>query len=57
MVNFIKIRDIWFFRGQKPPISVVYVWTVMPIFELGWAIPLKSHVWKFGLDWLKSEVC
>ena len=29
----------------------------MPIFELGWAIPVKSHVWKFDLDWFKSEVC
>ena len=28
----------------------------MPIFELGWAIPVKSHVRKFGLDQLKSEV-
>ena len=27
----------------------------MPIFELGCAIPVKSHVSKFGLDWLKSE--
>ena len=35
----------------------VYIWPVMPIFELGWAIPVKSHVWKFRLDWLKSEVC
>ena len=25
----------------------------MPIFELGLAIPVKSHVWKFGLDWLR----
>ena len=32
-------------------------WHVMPIFELGWAIPVKIHVLKFGLDWLKSEVC
>ena len=24
----------------------------MPIFELGLAIPVQSHVWKFGLDWL-----
>ena len=24
----------------------------MPIFELGKAIPVKSHVGKFGLDWL-----
>ena len=25
----------------------------MPIFELGRAISVKSHVWKFGLDWLR----
>ena len=24
----------------------------MPIFKLALAIPVKSHVWKFGLDWL-----
>ena len=24
----------------------------MPIFEFGRAIPVKDHVWKFGLDWL-----
>ena len=29
----------------------------MPIFEFGWTIPVKNHVWKFGLNWLKSEVC
>ena len=46
-----------FSMGQKPPIRGGYIWPVMPIFELGWAIPVKSHVWKFGLDWLKSEVC
>ena len=34
-----------------------YIWPVMSIFELGWAIPVKSHVLKFGLDWLKSEEC
>ena len=28
------------------------MWPVIPIFELGWAIPVKSHVWKFGSDWL-----
>ena len=43
--------------GGRPPIWGVYMWPVMPIFELGRAIPVKSHVWKFGLDWLKSEVC
>ena len=44
-------------RGQKPPIRGGYVWRVMPIFELRWAIPVRSHVLKFGLDWLKSKVC
>ena len=24
----------------------------MPIFELGWAIPVKSHMWKFGWEWV-----
>ena len=28
------------------------MWPAMPIFELGLAIPVKSHVWKFGSDWL-----
>ena len=31
--------------------------TLILIFEFGWPIPVKSHVWKFDLDWLKSEVC
>ena len=56
-LNFIKIGGIWIFRGQKPSIRGGYIWPMMPIFELEWAIPVKSHVWKFGLDWLKSEVC
>ena len=43
--------------GRNPLLGGGYIWPVMPIFELGWAIPVKSHVWKFGLDWLKSEVC
>ena len=30
-----------------------YMWPVMPIFELGRAFLDKSHVWKFGLDWLR----
>ena len=41
-----------FSRGQNPPIKGGYMWPVMPIFELGLAIPIKSHVWKFGSDWL-----
>ena len=55
-LNFIKIGGIWIFRGgggeAKPPIRGGYMWPVMPIFELGWAILVNSHVWKFGLDWL-----
>ena len=52
-----KKNRIEFSGGQKSPISGAYIWPLMPIFELGWAIPVKSHVWKFGLDWFKSEVC
>ena len=52
-LNVIKIGGIWIFqKGQKPPIKGSYMWPAMPIFELGLAIPVKSHVWKFGLDWL-----
>ena len=29
-----------------------YMWPAMPSFELGRAIPVKSHVWKFVLDWV-----
>ena len=43
-------------RGRNPLIGG-YIWPVMPIFEIVRAIPVKSHVWKFGLDWLKLEVC
>ena len=29
----------------------------MPIFELGLAIPVKSHVWKFGwIGWAFQEL-
>ena len=42
--------------GQKPPISGGCMWPMMNISELGCAIPVKSQVCKFGLDWLKSEV-
>ena len=28
------------------------MWPAMPIFDLSQAIPVKSHVWKFGSDWL-----
>ena len=39
-----------FSMGQKPPIRGGYIWPVMPIFELGWAIPVKSHGW--NLVWI-----
>ena len=38
--------------GCRSPILGGYMWPVMPIFELSRAIPVKSHMWKFGLDWL-----
>ena len=61
-LNFIKIGGIWIFRrwgwgGGETPYQGGYTWPAMPIFEFGWAIPVKNHVWKFGLDWLKSKVC
>ena len=45
-------RRCAFSGGQKPLISGGYMWPAMPIFELDRAIPVKSHVWKFGSDWL-----
>ena len=60
-LNFIKIRAIWIFRGWVGRNLLLggggYTWCAMPIFELGWAVPVKIHVWKFGLEWLKSDVC
>ena len=49
-INLIKIGGISIFRGGRG--GGGYMWPTMPIFELGWAIPVKSHGWKFGLDWL-----
>ena len=58
-LKFIKIGAVWIFKGgwgQKPLWGGVTFWPVMPIFEFSWAIPVKSHDWKFGLVWLKLEV-
>ena len=55
-----QLKTISFLQAdKKKPIGggVGYIWPVMPVFELRWAIPVKSDVWKFGLDWLKLEVC
>ena len=52
-LNFIKIGGIWIFLGGTSPlVGWDCMWPAMPIFELGWAILVKSHVWKFGSDWL-----
>ena len=45
--DLVEIRSMLIFRGVEG-----YMWPAMPIFELGRAIPVKSHVWKFGPDWL-----
>ena len=47
-----------FCGAEKPLLEGGYIWPLMPIFELRWTrLFQSSHVWKFGLDWLKSEVC
>ena len=47
------------YKKKEPPIVGWggCIWPVRPRFELSWAMPVKRHVWKFALDWLKSEVC
>ena len=53
--NFIKIGGIWIFwggGGAETPIRLCYIWPLMLIFKLGWAILVKSQMWKFGSDWL-----
>ena len=58
MVQISSKSEVFEFSGgQKLPIRGGYMWHLMAVFKLGWAIPVKSYVWKFGLDWLKSEVC
>ena len=50
-LQFHQNRRFWTFWGcRNPPIRVGYMWPVMPIFKLGWAISVKSRVWKFGPD-------
>ena len=38
--------------GGRTPYWGCYMWSAMPIFGLGRAIPVKSHMWKFSSDWL-----
>ena len=35
------------------PVRGGYMWPAMPIFELGRGCLDKSHMWKFGSDWLR----
>ena len=52
LVEPFKSYHLNFPWGQKPPIRGGCKWPAMPIFGLGWAIPGKSHLCKFGSDWL-----
>ena len=47
-----KLEVFEFSMGAEAPYQRGYMWPAMPIFDLGGAIPVKSHVWKFGSDWL-----
>ena len=38
--------------GAEPPYWGSCMCPAMPIFGFGWAIPVKSHLCKFGSDWL-----
>ena len=53
LVEPFKSYHLNFSWGQKPPIRGGCMWPAMPIFWLGWAIPVKSHLCKFGSDWLR----
>ena len=46
-------RYVNFEGGGRPPVRGGYKWPVMPIFELGRGCLDKSHVRKFGSDWLR----
>ena len=46
-------RHVNFEGGGRPPVREGYMWPAMPIFELGRGCLDKSHVWKFGSDWLR----
>ena len=44
--GLVEIRGMLILRGG-------YLWPTLPIFELGRGCLDKSHVWKFGSDWLR----
>ena len=51
--GLVEIRDMLMLRGAEDPLLGGYIWPAMPIFELGRGFLDKSHVWKFGSDWLR----
>ena len=52
--GLVEIRSMLILRGGgRPPVRGGYMWPAMPIFEPGWGCLGKSHVWKFGSDWLR----
>ena len=60
--SFIKIGGIWIFRWggggrQKSPLGGVTFDLQCPFSNSDELFQSKIHMWKFGLDWLKSEVC
>ena len=46
-------RHVNFEGGGRPPLWGGYMWPARPIFELDRGCLDKSHVWKFGSDWLR----
>ena len=52
LVETFKSYHLNFPWGQKPPIRGGCMWPAMSIFGFGRTIPVKSHLCKFGSDWL-----
>ena len=52
--GLVEIGGMLIFAGERSLLlRGGYMWPAMPIFELARAISVKSHVWKFGSDWLR----
>ena len=48
-------KHVNFEGGGRSPVRGGYMWPAMPISELGRGCLVKSHVWKFGSDWLRHS--
>ena len=58
MVSISSKSEVFEFSGgQKPPIKGVTFDLCCPFSNSAELFPVQNHVLKFGLDWLKSEVC